>query len=211
MPATVPAHEGRAYSVISAESLLTIRVYRGGALARVGHNHVVASHDLAGTVWAPQDLTRAYFELQMPVDRLTVDEGELRAREGPDFPKDVPASAKEGTRHNMLSGALLDAEHYPQIVLRSQQIEVLSPTQLQVQVEITVRGRMQVVTVLVQYSLTESELTASGEFALKQTDLGLTPFSAMMGAMQVLDEMKLRFELRARYFPDSSPSSASAP
>ena len=36
-------------------SLLEIRVYRAGALASAGHNHIIASHDLTGTVYVPAD------------------------------------------------------------------------------------------------------------------------------------------------------------
>ena len=38
----------RKYQVVPAESLLQILVYRGGAMARLGHNHVIASHQLSG-------------------------------------------------------------------------------------------------------------------------------------------------------------------
>ena len=42
--AGVAAHVGTLYTIVPAESLLTIRVYKAGALAAAGHNHVIASH-----------------------------------------------------------------------------------------------------------------------------------------------------------------------
>jgi len=45
--------------------------------------------------------------------------------------------------------------------------------------------------------LANGQLTASGELPLKQTDLGLTPFTAMLGALAVQDEMKVRFHFVA--------------
>ena len=39
---------------------------------------------------------------------------------------------------------------------------------------------------------------AQGEFPLRQSELGLKPFSAAMGALVVLDEMHIRFEITAR-------------
>ena len=54
--ACAPAAVGQAYQVVGSESLLIVRVYRGGTLARAGHNHIVASHDLAGTVYVAKDL-----------------------------------------------------------------------------------------------------------------------------------------------------------
>ncbi len=41
------------------------------------------------------------------------------------------------------------------------------------------------------------ELTASADFPLRQTSLGLTPFSVMMGALRVEDEMRVNLSLVA--------------
>jgi len=215
-----PAHEGRPYEVLARDSLLTIQVFRGGPLAKAGHNHVIASHALHGTLYVPADRARTTFEVSFPVAELTVDEASLRAKENEaDFPPDVPDSAKEGTRKNMLGPALLDSEHYPEIVLRSLTLQAapgmrpgMSPgmsnsDEWQARVEITVRDRPSTVVVPVHYGQHADEIVVSGDFSLKQTDLGLTPFSALLGALQVLDEMKIRFRI---YFTPSSPNTASA-
>jgi len=181
--------------------LLTIFVFRGGALAKVGHNHVIASHALRGTLYVPDDVARTTFEVQLPVAELTVDEALLRAEENQaDFPPDVPDSAKEGTRRNMLSTALLDGDRYPEIVLQSERLEPpanKSDGQWLAHVQVTVRDRVSTVVVPVRYTQNANDIVVSGEFLLKQTDLGLTPFSAMLGALQVVDEMKVRFRVVA--------------
>jgi hypothetical protein len=64
-------------------------------------------------------------------------------------------------------------------------------------VQIAVRGQSHTISVPVTYSLSNGQLTASGELPLKQSDLGLTPFSAMLGALAVQDEMKVRFHFVA--------------
>jgi hypothetical protein len=76
-PAPVPAFPpgetekrarlGRPYDVSSSDSLLTILAFRGGALAKAGHNHVIASHDISGTFYVPDDVLRSTFELHIPV------------------------------------------------------------------------------------------------------------------------------------------------
>jgi polyisoprenoid-binding protein YceI len=196
--APTPAVEGRRFDVVASDSLLTIRVYRAGTLARMGHNHLIASHDLSGSVSVPEDLTAASFELHVPVARFTVDEAELRkAENNADFAAPVPDSAREGTRKNMLGEAQLDAEHYPEIVLRTERIEVAAPNELLAHVQVTVRDRTTSVTVPVHHEIQGDALVASGELALKQSDLGLTPLSIMMGALQVQDEMKIRFSIKA--------------
>jgi polyisoprenoid-binding protein YceI len=188
---------GQAYEVVGRDSLLVVRVYRGGTLGRAGHNHIVASHDLAGTVYVATDITHSSFELEVPVAALTVDEAELRAAAGADFAGDVPDSAKEGTRRNMLGTAVLDAEHYPQISLRSENLEP-DGDRLMAQVEVRIRGQVRTFSCAVSYTLKSNELLAEGELPLKQSDLGLTPFTALLGALQVQDEMQLQFRLVAR-------------
>src|SRR3954469_4541549 len=70
-PAAVPAagavpagaHE---YQVLADQSLLQILVYRGGAAARLGHNHVIASHHLAGVVHVTGDPLATRFDISFP-------------------------------------------------------------------------------------------------------------------------------------------------
>ena len=218
----VPApHAGRPYDVTAQNSLLTILVYRGGPLASAGHNHVIASHELSGTIYVPDDLTRSSFELHVPVATLTVDEPALRAQQGgADFPPGVSEEAKAGTRRNMLGPALLDAEHHPEIVLRALRLEApaggtAAADGVRAWVESTVRGQVRTFAVPVRYHLTDGELQAAGEFPLKQSELGLTPFSALLGALQVQDEMQVSFKViahAAAVNPVSpSPSGAGAP
>jgi len=212
--AETPApHEGVPYDIVAGESLLTIRVYRAGALASAGHDHLIALHALTGTVYVPADVMRTSFEVRIPVAEFTVDEPALRAQEhSPDFPPEVPDTAREGTRRNMLGEALLDAEHNPQIVLEAVRLESAGApgsggeaggeaggeTRVLARVQTTVRGQLRTISVPVRYQFAAGALIASGEAALKQSELGLTPFSALLGALQVQDEMRVRFRIVAR-------------
>jgi polyisoprenoid-binding protein YceI len=208
-PTTTPAAgaaplQGRPYDIDGPASLLTIRVYRAGALASVGHNHVIASHELSGTLYVPDDVLRSSFEVRIPVDTLTVDEAALRAQQsGADFPPDVSDDAKRGTRRNMLGDALLDAARYPQILLRSVHLEPGPPGSDSVlaQVQSTVRGQQRTFAVRVHFELSAGTLIATGATNLRQSELGLTPFSAMLGALQVQDEMQVSFRIVAHAAP----------
>lgn len=208
VPQTPAPHVGTPYDVAPQESLLTILVYRGGTLASAGHNHVIASHDLAGTIYVPADPLQTSFELEVPVATLTVDEAALRAQQsGTDFPPDVSEGAKAGTQHNMLGPALLDADRSPVIVLRAlHTAKGADPGSVLAQVQCTVRGQAHTIAVPVRYELRGNELVVSGEMPLKQSDLGLTPFSALLGALQVQDEMRVSFRVVAR-----AASTAAAP
>jgi polyisoprenoid-binding protein YceI len=201
-PLRAAAHEGTAFAVDGRASLLTVRVYRGGTLASVGHNHVIASHELQGAVYVPADLLRSSFEVHVPVESLTVDEKELRAAElSPDFPADVPDSARQGTRGNMLGAALLDGAQYPEMVLRALSLRAQpgggGEQAVLARVLTEVRGTQRAVEVPVSYRLAGATLEIDAQFPLRQTDLGLTPFTAMLGALAVQDEMRVRLHLVA--------------
>ncbi len=200
-PAALP-RTGTPYDVVGEQSLLTVLVYRGGALASAGHNHVIASHALNGTIYVPAESLGASFEVHVPVAALTVDEPQLRAAESAaDFPPDLSQGAREGTRRHMLGPAVLAGEDYPEVVLRSGRLEGVQPPrpgEATALIETGVRDRWHTLRVPLHYELTGGTLTVTGEMPLRQSELGLTPFTALMGALAVEDEMRVRFRIVAR-------------
>jgi len=197
VPAPAAPAGAREYAVVAEESLLQILVYRGGAMARLGHNHVIASHRLSGTVFVTDDPLQSRFDISVPVNDLTIDEPAMREQAGADFPPGVPQSARDGTRKNMLSEALLDGEKYPAIRLRATDV-IGAADGFDVGVEITIKDQVRNVRVPVVLERKEGALVARGEFPLKQSELGFKPFSVAMGTLVVLDEMRIRFEIVAR-------------
>src|SRR6266516_4585606 len=87
------------FRVDPRESLVVIEVRRAGSLARLGHDHVVASHEVGGYV-AP-DEGRA--DLYVALGRLAVDEAALRTEAG--FDTQPAESDIEGTRAITLHGS----------------------------------------------------------------------------------------------------------
>jgi len=197
MPAGAPTFPGAVpFRVVADESLVRILVFRGGTLSSAGHNHVIASRNLSGTVWVHEDLTRSGFQIVMPVTLLEVDDPQSRSQEGPDFAHEVPQSAREGTRKNMLAVALLDGDRFPGITLTSLQTRGTREN-MQVRTRIEVKDQAREVTVPVTAQYEGDRVIASGEFKVKQSELGLTPFSVMLGALQVQDELDVKFRIVA--------------
>lgn len=209
-PATVPAGGSgprvdaprpppagvRRYRIDAEHSLLTIRVFRGGALAAAGHNHVIASHHLQGQVDRAARLEDSSLSLRVPVALLTIDEPALRAEAGVDFAAEVPESAREGTKRNLLAPALLDGARFPSIELESMRV-VAAPAGARITLRARVRDVESSFEVPVTLETRGQGLVASGEIELRQSQLGLTPFSVMMGALQVQDAMRVQFRLVA--------------
>lgn len=181
--------EGRpVFEVDAARSVVVIVARRGGSLARLGHDHVVASHDLAGFV-APAE-GRA--DLYLALERFVVDEAALRAEAGLDT---QPSAADiEGTRRNVLD-SVLEADKHPFVVVR---LKALDSGATRIAAAITLHGVTREVEVPVRVEAGDAEISAAGRFEILQTDFGIVPLSLLGGAIQVLDRLELRFSVRAR-------------
>ncbi len=202
-PAAAPSLElplpGRAYQVDENRSELRILVYRAGPLARFGHNHVMINRRVHGAVNLGEKGASAVW-LRVPVAEFIVDEPQARREEGPDFAAEVPDDARSGTLHNMLSAAVLDAAEYPDISING--IAAAGPPDsgvapLVATLTIGVAGHESKIEVPFVLESDSGRLSASGSFELRQTALGLTPYSLMLGALQVQDAMTVKFRLVA--------------
>jgi hypothetical protein len=181
------AAEGRpVFRVDPASSIVVVEVRRAGSLARLGHDHVVASHDVRGYV--EPDAGRA--DLYVALDRLVVDEPELRRQAR--FDTEPTADAIAGTRRNMLEKTL-ESDRFPYASIAVRRAAGAAAADVSIALHGTTR------TMRVPLAVTESAeaIAVNGELALRQTDFGITPLSVVGGAIQVQDEVKLRFDIRA--------------
>ena len=169
-------------------SFAVIVVRRGGSLAQFGHDHVVASHDVAGYI-AP-DQGRA--DLYVPLDALVVDEPALRSEIGLDT-QPSPADVA-GTRGNMLQ-KVLETDRYPFALIAVKGAAASSGQPLQVAVSL--HGVTRSVDVPVQYRRAADEVTASGAFAIDQSQFGIVPFTVLGGAIAVQDRLNVTFQIVA--------------
>jgi hypothetical protein len=194
-----------AYSIDAAQSELRLLVYRAGPMARLGHNHVILNRAIGGWVDAaaaglpgsracPES---ASFSIFVPVADFVVDDARARSEEGQDFSTEVPEDAKSGTRRNMLGAALLDAERFPVITLTSIGITQSPEGNLVATMTVGVAGHESTLAVPFLLTISPGRISAAGSAVVRQSDLGLTPFSVMLGALQVQDEITVRFRLVA--------------
>jgi hypothetical protein len=197
---------GTIYRVDETESELRILVYRAGPLARLGHNHVVVNRRLRGTV---NVASAPAFWLSVPSAAFDVDEAQARAEEGADFAAAVPDEAKSGTLQNMLSAAVLDAAEFPAITVKSVAVATgatgasgeagaIEATRTMVaSVTVGVAGHESTFDVPFALQMDSGRLSATGTLELRQSVLGLTPYSLMLGALQVQDQMTVKFKIVA--------------
>ncbi len=195
-PAASVQAEGRQYRILPELSELRVLVYRDGPLAALGHNHVVSSSDLRGRVILADQPTDSFVEIHFPVSTLEVDRPALRLEEGDDFPGELDQDAIEGTRANMLGEQVLDAAQFPEIRLASRKVIGVLP-ELVLEVDAEVRGTRRVVQIPARVTVAPAQLSATGQFELRQTDLEMEPFSALLGALTVRDNLVVKFRLTA--------------
>ena len=186
------------FTLDAAASTVRVLVYRGGKAARAGHNHVLGVTRFEGYVLLDAvSPAESRFDLHVPVDALVVDDPAWREAIGGTFGSVRSESDIEGTRRNLLGPKVLDAVQFPVVALRSQAVAGDWPL-LVADVVITIKGVTRVQPVLLHLRREGPLLRASGEFVLRQSDFGMTPFSVLGGLMAVQDMVGITFDLVGR-------------
>lgn len=178
---------------------MQVLVYRGGALAKLGHDHVIAARDVSGFL-RYTDLGGERFQLTgdlyLPLAAMTVDEPALREAAG--FDTTPSADDREGTRGNMLKS--LDAATFPfaEVAFSTVPVDDASiGSDVPVDVTFSLHGAVREMVVPVKLAVSPNGMSATGTFSLVQSDFGIKPFSVLGGALAVQDNIDLRFEIFA--------------
>ena len=184
------------YRIDSQTSDVRLLVYRDGVLSTLGHNHVVSLKDFKGTIHLQPKLGQSRVELEIPVDRLIVDDAAIRRQEGEDFASEPSKDDREGTRTNMLGNALL----CPAIPDHQGGRNEWSGRRQEFRHARSLRatlGQEIKLTIPATLKLEGDQLEASGAVELSHKQLGLKPFSALLGSLRVAEQMKFKYRIRA--------------
>lgn len=193
--ATLPASAPR-FVVDPRASEVRLLVYRAGPLARFGHNHVVIG-SVRGEIRAADSAARSGFRLTVPVSSLKVDDPSARAEEGGDFAAEVSPQARQATRENMLGSELLDVERYPEIRIDS--VSLVGPRWgPTVVARTTLHGATRDLRFPAAVVQAGDRLTVIAGFTVRQSDFGISPYSALNGGLKVGDAIDVRIRVVAR-------------
>jgi polyisoprenoid-binding protein YceI len=189
------------YRIDPRTSDVRLLVYRDGVFSTFGHNHVVSLKDFTGTIQLQPKLGQSRVELEIPVDRLIVDDAALRRLEGEDFANEPSKGDIAATRANMLSNALLNAEQFPtiKVIGTSGPLDAKNSAILDLSVQLV--GHEIKLTIPSTLKLQGDQLEASGAVELSHRQLGLKPFSALLGSLRVAEQMKFKYRIRASKEP----------
>lgn len=185
------------YRINPRTSEIRLLVYRDGVLSTFGHNHVVSLQDFTGTIHLQPKLAQSRVELDIPVDRLIVDAAAARRLEGEDFASEPSKEDAAATRTNMLSNALLNARQFPTIKVTGTSGPVDAKNSAMLDLSVQLVGQAIKLTIPATLKLEGDQLEASGAVDLSHRQLGLQPFSALLGSLRVAEQMKFKYRIRA--------------
>lgn len=180
------------YQLDSGASEIRVKVSRGGLMAALGHDHIVASRDTQGFILLDELHSSCRADFYAPLNRLIVDEPTMRA----DANLKTSPSARdiEGTTNNMLIS--LDATQFPFVQLGSSDCtDALKGEPIEVTINLHGVSRKQRINIEMQKE--PQALTLIGQFSLLQSDFGIEPFSLFNGLLKVEDKLEIRFRLKA--------------
>lgn len=189
--------DSQLYEIDAAASEVYWRVYRAGAFARFGHNHVISVGELTGNVLLHPQRELSRFDMEIPVMDLVVDDPALRAREGEEFSSEPSAEDIAGTRANMLGEGVLNAEQHPLLRITGTG-PTGAPGEESLDATIELLGRSIPVSLPTSVEVDGDTIVATGEFTLTHEMLGMQPFSVMMGALQVGEPLDFTYRVTAR-------------
>lgn len=161
-------------AIDTQRSTLTIKVFKSGVFSFAGDDHEIRAPIASGSV-NEQEQTVA----------LTVDARKLQVLD----PKLSPEKREE-VQKKMLSGDVLDPEHFPQIEFLSTTVEKKGD-ELIVHGSLSLHGTTRPVVVKV----TGKAPNYKGSATLKQTEFGMKPVSVGGGTVKVKDEVTVEFEI----------------
>ncbi|MBL8532965.1 MAG: YceI family protein [Betaproteobacteria bacterium] len=194
-----PVAAGNRYEVRTEDSGIRLKVYREGPLARLGHNHVMTAR-VQGRLYRDLRTGEPGFRLEIPLDSVEVDPAAARSEAGEDFPGEIPAPARQGTRDNMLGPRVLDAGRWPVIRIESVRVSGTGPRTM-VKALATIRGTAWPLEFPATMSEGPSGITVTAEFQVRQSGLGLVPMSVLGGALRVRDAVDVEVRLITRAVP----------
>ncbi len=187
--------EGRVFRFDPAASRIRIYVYRDGAAARAGHNHVVYPVRFNAQAFLPaQGMSGARLDLEFRLDELELDAPAERAAVGPAFAAVIDQDDIARTRQHMLGEENLQAGQFPFVRVHALQIAG-EPPKLAAQLQIELHGERRATWVAVDATCLPERLCLAGSLVIKQTDFGIRPYTALGGLLGVQDTLVLDFRL----------------
>jgi polyisoprenoid-binding protein YceI len=186
--------EGKTYQVDTSASRVYVKV---GSATRIGHPHGVEGYLKSGNV-APGTSGELVFDMKS----FKADTPEARKKVGLEGKKLSENEAKK-VNEAMLGADVLNVDKFPTATFKiialkpAEKQDAGAPGLYQVNGRFTLHGAEKPLQFMVKLERTDKEgvLRLSGSFVIKQSDYGITPYTAAGGLAKVADELEIIGEL----------------
>lgn len=172
-----------------AGSWLRVWTHKAGLLARAAHDLCLESRGLR--VELTREGAGARLSVTVPVASLRV-LGQVRAggRVEPLGPKDHAE-----IEDNLRGPRVLDAARHPEVRWEGAGALPVGAGEARLEGRLTVLGAARALPLRAALREEGGGVRAEGQVELRQTELGITPFSALLGALKVKDEVQVGWSL----------------
>ena len=175
------------YELDSAPSEFTVQTFAAGFFSGFGHNPIIAIRDFAGAAqFSPDQFYDGSLRLEINADSLEVF-GDVKEKDKQEI---------ERAMHN----EVLETARFPEIVFQSTSVTLTKINEENFKAKIigdlTMHGvKRPGLWIMPKFTLNGDELTATGNFTIKQTDYGIKLVSIAAGALKLKDELEFNFNI----------------
>lgn len=157
----------------------------------LGHEHGIEGQVKSGGIQLGARADAGTIEFDMTSFMADTD----RARKYVGLEGSSSESTRQHVNKNMLGKDVLNVAKYPSATFVVESALHKKTKQgkpvVELKGEFTLRGKTRPLTVYAQSSQQDGQWNVRGDFAIRQTEFGITPYSAALGAVGVADQLKI--------------------
>lgn len=182
------------YILDPTRSEFVVYLSRTGVARAFADDHVIRATSYYGGAHVDlMDLTASWLWVEVEADSLVADEQPTRQKYGLLHPVDADARAK--IQATFESPEQLDVKKYPTITFKSTSIAVEQGSCWRVTGDLTIHGVTRPVSFVATMNEDRPNLFGCAVLRFKQSDFGITPYSAALGTVRNVDEVVLYLEI----------------
>jgi len=184
------------FTVEQSMSSLVVQIFREGAAAKLGHDHVIHATSFSGRVtYDPTAPAASSITVQVHTATLKVDDPATRQKfHLPGGPTAIDVTAIE---KNMKAESQLHVAKFPMITFVSTTITAETEDRYLVTGQLTIRGVTNAVRFPAHVAMEGHAFRGTATITFTQSAFGYTPYSVLLGAIKNRDAVLLHIDLVA--------------
>ena len=181
--------QARSYTFDASASEINVILTQEGLISRRYPTHRVVAKSFSGKIELPKDETKMTAQMEAEAKTMTNLDKTMGEFERKEF-------------HAVLRNTVLEVDKFPTIKFVSVSLSELKKVGNQrsftLNGDLTLHGVTKRMAFPVTATISETELRATGEAKLKQSDFGMKPFEKGLGLIKIGDEVKVTFTVVAK-------------